>query len=516
MRFRRLAHLFLVAAIALSARAAGSNLPNVLMINMDDLNDWISPLGGHPQVKTPHLARLAARGVLFTNAHCQAPICNPSRASVFTGVRPENSGLYALDPVFREAPRLRSVVTLPQLFARHGYQTATTGKNFHDSLKQDPDLPPEFTEWGFKGTFGPLPAQRLIRKKINPLFMIDWGVFPERDSEQDDWKVAQWAIHKLREPGPEPFFLAVGFRHPHVPMYTTQRWMDLYPRATVQLPVAPADDDQDIPRFARYLHWRLPEPRLSVLKREGEWASHVQAYLASVSFADDLLGQVLDTIDASPAAAKTFVIFWSDHGYHNGEKGITGKNTLWEMGTHVPMIITGPGVPAGGRCDEPVELLDLYPTIAALCGLAAPEQVEGMNLVPWLHDPQRPRERPARTVQGPGNMAVRSKDARYIRYADGSEEYYDHTNDPHELTNLASRPDYAAAIARHRTWLPASFAQPVPGSKFRLIDYRNGVPFWEGVAIRPGDPFDYDAFDDPNAATFNQTLEPDRRNATSK
>jgi choline-sulfatase len=474
-------------------QGGASASPNVVLINMDDLNDWIGPLGGHPQVQTPHLDRLAARGVVFTNAHCQAPLCNPSRASVFTGVRPETSGLYALNPGFRQAPALRSVLTLPQLFAQAGYHTATTGKNYHDVLRQDPELPAEWGEWGFLGSFAPRPPEPLIRKRLNPHPFVDWGVFPERDEDQDDWQVAQWAVDRLRKADVEPLFLAVGFRHPHLPMYASQRWFDLYPER-VELPISPPHDPDDLPSFARYLNWRLPEPQLAVLQRENEWHSHVRAYLASVSFADHLLGQVLDALEASPAAGHTYVVFWSDHGYHNGEKGITGKNTLWEIGTKVPLIVAGPGLPQGARVDVPVELLDVYATLAELCGLPVPAHVEGLSLVPWLRNPQHPKERPALTVHGPGNVAVRSAEARYIRYADGSEEFYDHTRDRHELRNLAGDAEYAAAIAAHRRWVP-EFAAPVEGSRVRLIDYRDGIPYWEGQPIEPGTPFAYDPYD---------------------
>ncbi len=485
-----------VSALSGAAAPARDRL-NILMINMDDLNSWVGPLGGHPQVKTPNLDRLAARGTVFTNAHTQAPVCNPSRASVFTGVRPESSGLYALDPPFRQAPALRGVTTLPQLFANHGYRTYSTGKNFHDPFKQDPALPAEFTEVGFLGTQGgPRPAKKL-KQNINPEPLIDWGVFPDDDTSQDDWKVADWAIAKLRAiPAAEPFFLAVGIRHPHVPMYASQKWFDLYPDDKLIMPIVPADDRDDLPKYADYLHWRLPEPRLALLERQREWRSHVQAYLASVSFADHLVGRILDALDGTEAGRRTVIVFWSDHGYHNGEKGITGKNSLWEIATRVPVIISAPGFAAGQRSNQPVELLDLYPTLAEMCGLTAPGQVEGVSLVPWLRNPSLSKEKPARTVAGPGNMAVRSENWRYIRYADGSEEFYDHRADPEEWHNLAGIPAYASLIQEHARWIPAVFARPVPGSKARLIDYQDGVPIWQGKRILPGDHFDYDPFKD--------------------
>ncbi|HEY0968362.1 MAG TPA: sulfatase [Opitutaceae bacterium] len=463
------------------------------MINMDDLNAWVAPLSGHPQIKTPNLDRLAARGTVFRNAHTQAPVCNPSRASLFTGIRPENSGLYSLNPSFREAPSLRNSITLPQFLARNGYKTYTTGKNFHDGIRQDPKLPAEFTEWGFTGTFAPRPAKRL-KENINPVPLIDWGVYPEKDEDQDDWKVVDWAVNKLKEPAAEPFFLAVGIRHPHVPMYASQRWFDLYADDQLMMPIVPDDDRDDLPKFSEYLVWRLPEPRLALLKRRDEWRSHVQAYLASVSFADHLVGRLLDQLDSTPAGRNTIIVFWSDHGYHNGEKGITGKNTLWEISTRVPIIISAPGFKAGQQSGQPVELLDLYPTIAELCGFSPPAHVEGVSLIPWLQNPDSPKEKPARTAHGPGNMSVRSKDWRYIRYADGSEELYDHAADPQEWHNLARIPAYAPIIREHARWLPRQFAEPVAGSRARLLEYRDGKAIWEGREVNPNDPFDYDPF----------------------
>ena len=501
--------LILVAAVVSwpSADAAGAESvrPNVLMINMDDLNDWVGPLGGHPQIKTPHLDRLAARGTVFTNAHTQAPVCNPSRASVFTGVRPETSGVYALNPSFRRAPALRHVTSLPQLLAANGYRTYSTGKNYHGNRSvQEAELPAEFTEWGYQPTGGLRPPQKL-RDGINPHPLIDWGVFPPNDEDQQDWMVADWAIKKLEENSPEPFYLAVGLFHPHVPMYASQKWFDLYPDETLIMPIVPpedlpsAPDDNfgDIPTYAHYLHWRLPEPRLALLQRRGEWRSHVQAYLASVSFADHLVGRILDALDRTEAGRRTIIVFWSDHGYHNGEKGITGKNTLWETATRVPLIISAPGFTPGQRSNQPVELLDLYSTLAELCGLPAPAHTEGVSLVPWLKNPALPKEKPARTVAGPGNMSVRSEHWRYIRSADGSEEFYDHRADPKEWHNLAKIPAYADLIRNHAKWIPATFARPVAGSKDRLIDYQDGVPVWEGNQIKPDDPFDYDPFAQP-------------------
>ncbi len=310
-----------------------------MLILIDDLNDWVGCLGGHPQASTPHMDRLAGRGTLFTNAHCQAPLCNPSRTSFLTGLRPSTTGVYALNPWFARREQWKDVVTLPQYFESHGYRTLTTGKVFHDAYP-----PPEgrkdgaeFTVWGFHGGFNPRPEKKFVTTPDN-IALMDWGVYPERDEQQDDWKVADWAIDQIESASdhPEPFFLSVGFRHPHVPCYATQRWFDLYPDDTLLMPPVALDDRDDTPRFSWYLHWRLPEPRLKWLQESGQWKPLVRAYLASVSFADSQVGRVLDALKASGLEENTVVVLASDHGWHLGEKLISGKNTLWDPSTARP------------------------------------------------------------------------------------------------------------------------------------------------------------------------------------
>ena len=479
-----------VAACVAQGRDAGTaSRPNVLMIVIDDLNDWVGPLGGHPQARTPHMDRLAGRGTTFTNAHVQSPLCNPSRTSLLTGLRPSTTGVYALDPWVRTSDAWRDRPTILQTFMRSGYRTLTTGKIFHDGYppaasREDGS---EVGTWGFLGGFLPRPKQRLVQGPLtNPL--VDWGVFPDRDEEQDDYRIAQWAVDRLRQPSNDPFFLAVGIRHPHVPLYATRRWFDLYPEDEIQLPPYRQDDRDDVPRFAWYLHWKLPEPRLAWLREAGEWTNKVRSYLASVSFADHLVGQVLDALDAGGHAENTVVVLFSDHGYHLGEKGITGKNTLWERSTRVPLIVAGPGISRGARIGQPAELLDVYPTLTALAGLKAPEGLEGGSLVPQLRDPDAPRDFPAITTHGPGNHAVRDYRYRYIRYADGSEELYDLETDPNEWTNRAADETLAHVRQRLIAFLPSHDARPLPGSRARLIEYVNGVPFWEGQPIGPGEP----------------------------
>jgi choline-sulfatase len=213
----------------------------------------------------------------------------------------------------------------------------------------------------------------------------------------------------------------------------------------------------------------------------------VRAYLATISFMDAQVGRLLDALESSGLAGNTIVVLWSDHGWHLGEKGISGKNTLWERSTRVPLIFAGPGIVAGARCQRPVELLDLYPTLLELSGLPTPAALEGHSLAPLLRNASAKRDWPAITTHNQGNHAVRSERWRYIRYADGSEELYDHRRDPNEWYNLARDPRYSKVIAEHRRWLPKVNAPPAPGSAARLLVNENGVWMWEGKPIRKED-----------------------------
>ena len=468
-----------VAAFLLAPHAASQ--PNVLFLAIDDLNDWVGPLQGHPQVKTPAMDRLAARGTTFANAHTQSPLCNPSRTSLMTGMRPSTTGVYGLRPWFREVESLRDAVTLPQYFAKNGYRTYATGKIFHGRYGREGD------EWD---SIGP-PAGIGVRpeKKLTPPgHRLDWGVFPHRDEDKGDWMVASWAIEQLEGTPPEPFFLAAGFFLPHVPCYATQEWFDLYPEDTLRMPPIRRDDRDDTPHFSWFLHWKLPEPRLKTLEDLNQWKNLVRSYLASISFVDSQVGRVLDALEATGKAHNTIVVLWSDHGWHLGEKLITGKNTLWDRSTRVPLIFAGPGISKGAVTNKPAELLDIYPTLVELAGLPEKGGLEGISLVPQLNNTTAPRARPAITTHNHDNHGVRSENWRYITYADGSEELYDMRNDPHEWTNLAGQSKYAAVIREHRRWLPQINLRPAPGSAARVLLYDDGKVNWEGEDIAPGAP----------------------------
>jgi choline-sulfatase len=476
--------------------AADGPRPNILFIAIDDQNDWIGHLGGHPMAKTPNLDKLAARGTTFLNAHCQAPLCNPSRTSLLLGLRPTSTGVYGLSPASRDVPALKDRVSLPQHFAAQGYRTYATGKIFHGGTtagggKQR--IAPEFQVTAAYGGVGTRPPKKLVGETPmgnNPL--MDWGVWPldNDDTGKGDYKVASWAIEQIKgAPKDQPFFIAAGFFLPHVPCYATQKWFDLYPDDDSVLPKILENDRADTPRFSWYLHWQLPEPRLTWIKEHNQWRNLVRSYLACTSFVDSQVGRLLTALDEAGVADNTIVVLWGDHGWHLGEKGITGKNTLWDRGTKVPLIFAGPGVKGGQRCLQPAELLDIYPTLIDLTHTKPSAGLEGLSLQPQLKNADTKREHPAITSHNQGNHAIRTDRWRFIHYADGSEELYDMLNDPNEWTNVVDKPENAAVIAELKKWLPRIDLPLAPGSASRILTYdkKTDEAVWEGKTIKRTD-----------------------------
>lgn len=484
--------------------SAGQSRPNVLFIAIDDQNDWIGCMGGHPWAKTPNLDRLAERGTLFLNAHCQSPLCNPSRTSLLLSVRPTTTGIYGLEPWFRTLTELQERVTLPQHFANSGYRTLAAGKIFHTGTAGPGrnwavgDQPQEFQVHGPTPGIGARPEKKLIPPTPmgnHPL--MDWGVFPHRDVDKGDYQVASWAVEQIQaaQKG-QPIFLAAGFFLPHVPCYATEEWFELYPDDDSLLPVIRADDRHDTPRFSWYLHWSLPEPRWKWIEDNQQSRNLVRSYLACTSFVDAQVGRLLAALESSAIADNTIVVVCSDHGWHLGEKQITGKNSLWAEATRVPLIMAGPGITAGQQCDQPAELLDIYPTLIELCDLPVRDDLEGISLLPQLKDFSAHRERPAITSHNQGNHAIRSQRWRFIRYADGSQELYDTQQDPNEWTNLLDESsatvnsELRQVLEEHRRWLPEVDRSPAPGSAHRVLTYdpTSDVATWEGRNITRADP----------------------------
>jgi len=445
---------------AAGVSSAAESKQNVLFIAIDDLNDWIGCLGGHPDAKTPHMDRLAARGILFTNAHCAAPLCNPSRTALLTGIRPSTSGVYDNAQPFRRSPVLQSAVTLPQHFQAHGYRVVGGGKIYHGSFPDPASWHEYFPSQQQNKPRDPVPPVRPANG-IPDTAQFDWSPLRVGESAMGDTQVVEWASRELRKKHDKPFFLACGIFRPHLPWYVPEKYFDLYPLDKITLPRVKEDDLDDVPPIGR--RFARPEGDHKKVLEHNQWRKAVQAYLASITFADARVGQVLDALDASPYAKNTNIVLWSDHGWHLGEKLHWRKFTLWEEATHNVLMISSPGLTkAGGRCARTVSLLDLYPTLIDMCGLSRRPGLEGASLLPLLKNPAAVWDRPAITTYGRANHSVRTERWRYIRYRDGTEELYDRQNDEMEWTNLAGQPEHQQTKTMLARWLPKENAPDSP------------------------------------------------------
>ncbi len=489
--FRLFALLSILLPGYLAAHALPSPQKNVLFIAIDDLNDWVGFLSGKGEsgcpgtVFTPHLDRLAARGTAFTNAHCAAPVCCPSRAAVMSGLLPTSTGIYNNQHWWK--PNLPDLRTIPIHFRENGYHTVGAGKIYHHTAGNNPPVQWDqyqrmlFNDNGWIRHGSALYPWTLPKKRPAdfPFSGIklysgeaDWGTLPQPEASYDDSLVADYAVRYLRtldqRSHDRPFFLACGFFHPHMPWYVPPKYLDLYPVDQIVLPPARDNDLADIPPPGRELAHRKSGD-LSRIREAGKWRTAVQHYLASISFADALVGRVLTALEQSPAAGNTIIVLWSDHGWHLGEKGHWHKRTLWEEATRVPFIVVAPGVgKSSQRCAQAVSLVDIFPTLIELCSLPSLESLDGISLVPWLLDPDRERKRPAITIEESGHVAIRTGRYRAIYYKTGERELYDHQSDPNEWNNLAGDPAHAATLSDSSRWIP-SLRKPAAYSKKAFV-----------------------------------------------
>lgn len=467
--------------------------PNVVLIMIDDLNDWVGALGGHPQVKTPNLDRLISQGVLFSNAHCAAPVCGASRHALMSGLRPSTTGWYTGGAKTKTSYEriLGETVPMPTHFKQNGYKTMAAGKVFHRGTSDLKDYDfwdetrPRF-KWpdqliarghGYKGRhFYPFPRDgggiyQLHQKGVDGQSLC-WGALEKEDIPAEgmpDEQIAEWAVERLQQQHDKPFFLAVGFIRPHVPYTAPQQFFDLYPIDDVKMPQVPADEMGDIPLFAKAMAYGTLEggDHKNVLDVGPDyWKEMVRAYLACVSFADAQAGKVLRALDESPYADNTIVVFVSDHGQHLGEKRSWRKQDLWEEATRVPLSIRFPKSHdaakkySGQTNKRASSLIDIYPTLVELCDLPQVKGLEGTSLMHRLADiPDRPFE-PVITTWHYNNHSVRGWKYRYTQYRDGTEELYNHLSDSGEHHNLAGDPKYARTIRKYRRHLPKTNVVP--------------------------------------------------------
>lgn len=459
------ATVLLLAVAPLSVRAA-EDKPNVLFLICDDLNCDLGAYG-HPAVKTPNIDRLAARGTLFRNAHCQFSLCGPSRASFLTGLYPDQTLIHRNAVYIREhVPNAR---TLPQHFRDHGYHATRIGKLYHYNVPRHIGTGGHDDPYSWDHTINPVGRDVAEEDKIfslNPGWFgatLSWLAADGADEEQTDGIIATEAAGQLADyaESGQPFFLAVGLFRPHTPYVAPKKYFDLYPVEDIEVPEVPGGYEESI-----------PAPALKTLRTKKEQIDledslarqAIQAYHASISFADAQLGRVLDALDQTGLADNTIVVFTSDHGYHMGEHGHWQKRTLFDNGTRVPLVVVAPGQESpGARIDMPAELVDLYPTLAELAGLEAPARTAGVSLASVLDDPaETPRSSALSQHTSPDGYSLRTERWRYTEWgengADGV-ELYDHESDPEEMSNLAGEAGREETVAGLREELRRRIAE---------------------------------------------------------
>lgn len=496
----------LIAVSPIDLSAAESEKPNILYITIDDMNDWVGCLDGHPQVKTPNIDRLAKRGLLFTNAHCVVPACSGSRAANWTGLLPIHNGVYG------NGQKLESTMPdaqlLPLDLKAQGYYTMGTGKLLHGkSNRMLDETGPVYNKWrpildeelkitkaelnaggpyvkheiprlGITMPLNEMPRDR--KRGSSTIDSFDWGIIDRPESEWTDTQCADWAVEKLGQAYDKPFMLGVGFYRPHQPLWAPKKYHDMYPPESIILPEVPDGDLDDVSQTAQDLgRYALTSGAHDTTVENEQWRNAVSAYLACISFVDAQLGKVLDALDASPHADNTMIVLWADHGWQLGEKEHWGKFTAWERSTRVPLILTPPknarpkGFKPNKRSHKTVSLLDVYPTVIDVLGLEKRSDLDGHSLVPLLSDPKAEWKHLSMSTVGRGTHTIRHSRWRYTRYFDGSQELYDHKNDPNEWTNLIDDPEHSNLVR----WLSKQIPEDKTYSHFvRYSDFKAVIP----------------------------------------
>lgn len=479
----------LVQAAPAAAESGGSvKRPNVLFVMADDLNDWRGS-----GALTPNLDRLAARAVTFSRAYCVVPACGPSRTSLLTGLTPGSTGVYFNSQPLALSPVAAAATDLPAAFKAAGYLTASFGKFFHHRRDQD-DKAGSWTEGHYRGYSAAADAAQqkhaAHRVSIGDVWPESWGWYSDEwdrddpEKMQQDTRNSRDAAEMVARQHDRPFFVALGLFRPHSKWYVAKRYFDLYPKEALDRPDGWREGDlSDVPAAGRWLAQINVTPETNrVLDERGLWRDAIQAYLASITYADEQIGRVLDALEAGPNGADTIIVFSSDHGYHLGEKEHWNKFTLWERSARVPLLISAPGVARTARAvAAPVSLLDLYPTLVDLAGIAPADshRLEGVTLRPLLEGKASTRGAPVVTTQGRGNHSVRDERWRYIRYRNGEEELYDHDVDPHEWRNLAAEARHRPVMDRLAQQFPALEAPNAPCQDARRVDWLSREIFGE-------------------------------------
>ncbi|MEO5803412.1 MAG: sulfatase [Verrucomicrobiota bacterium] len=421
-------------ALAVDSATATRSRPNVLFIAVDDLNHWVGYTGRNPQTKTPNIDRLSQMGVSFMQANCAAPLCNPSRAALMTGVRPSTTGCYQNGENWKKF--IPEGLGLAATFKNAGYFVAGAGKIYHG----DTFYPGEWSEYFAKGKAGGDEDERSEQYKgVTKLEGFQQPVKHDlKDQDLPDWQITDYCIEQLGEKREQPFFLACGLHKPHLPWVVPRKYYEMFPIEKIQLPPYKKDDLTDIPPAG--VRMAKPEGDHKSILKSDRWKAAIQSYLATISYTDMNIGRLLDALEKSPQRDNTIIVFWGDHGWHLGEKDHWRKFSLWEEAARAPMIWVAPGGTKPGTISQrPVDFMSIYPTLCDLAGIPVPKHVEGTSIKPLLQNSKADWKIPALTTFGYQNHTLRTEQWRYIRYANGGEELYDHRNDPYEWTNLANR-----------------------------------------------------------------------------
>ncbi|MCB2213328.1 sulfatase [bacterium] len=441
--------------------------PNVLFILLEDAPNWFGCLGGHPDTMTPNIDELANRGCLFTNAHCASPICNPSRTALLTGQYPNTTGVFYNDDDWREI--IPNVVSMPRYFLDHDYFTVRSGKVYHGNFDER-EVWNQYID--AKATHN-LPGEEPYLpghpwNGLNYLLegdgdatgtqFFNWGATDAPEAIMTDFRRVRNLNEMLQDGMREPFLMFYGTHKAHFPAIAPRRVMERFNIAEVTLPPVNPTDLDDLPPSA--FNFIEPWHHEDVVNGK-QWHKAVAAYLATIHYMDEMVGRLLNQFDHSPHANNTIVVLVADHGFHLGEKMHWRKATLWNESSSVIMTVLAPGVTTPGSvCHQPVNMLDLYPTLVDLCNLPANPANEGQSLRPLLENPASVREEPSIMTLEAGNHAVITEQWHYIHYANGDRELYDRNVDPQQWDNLATNPDYEPIMQQLRDWIPDDWIPP--------------------------------------------------------
>ena len=472
--------------------------PNVLFISIDDLNDWIEPLGGHPQAITPNLSAFAKESVTFNNAYCASPSCNPSRTAILTGKHPYVTGVYENPQIWRHI--LPEETTLPEYFKKAGYWTSGAGKLFHNNMPDPRSWNDYFPSLIQHFPYYYLPAidsinnQKVFRKQDNEIreddpkgvtmnmpnskgmyVAFDWAPLPYETEETGDYSTVKWVIDQLGKKHDKPFFLGCGLYRPHLPFYVPQKYYNKFPIEEVKLPKVLENDLDDLPKRALRYTNGIYHRNVEKAQKQKE---AVQGYLAAINYADDLTGKLLNALAESEYADNTIVVIFSDHGWQLGEKTHWRKFALWEnviksvlmVKTPTGLTISGKDLKMGTTVYKNVSLVDIFPTLTELCDLPAKESVTGKSLVPLLIDDQYNRNQAVVTVLSDINYSIRKDQWHYISYDGIDEELYNLEEDPEEWSNLATDAKYKAVLQKMKSHIPKNRKENVKTKKIKWMD----------------------------------------------